>query len=600
MSTEIHGSQNSMDLLNTDKTIKIGNWTVYPETDRIQCGDIEAKLEPKTMKVLLCLAQHAGKVVTRETLENTVWANMIVGYDAVSATIIKIRKALGDNSRNPEYIETVSKKGYRLIAEVSLEIPEERNSLRQNGDTQDAAEQDNKDHLFDPAFSTHHRAAERNVKAQLISAIVGLLIIFAGWQILDTKRNLQKTESDQGSSPAMIQLARSVVVLPLKNLSNDPQQDYFSEGITDDIITDLSKIGSIRVVARQTANQFRNTNATHEEVAIDLGVNYIIEGSIQKAGDRVRINIQLTDVEKGQHLWAERFDRKLDDIFAIQDEITKQIIKAMFITLSDQETQSVMYRTTTNFSAYDAFLRGLELSNNRNQQSHDAAMEAYQRAIELDSNYARAYGAMAVLVTRAYRFNWTKLSISEAQERALQLAKKAVELDKSTPQIYWALSFVHLFRREYQEAEEAAQQSVRLSPNYADGYGILAFVSNWRGKSEEAISYINRAIELNPYYTYDYPWNLGLAYYSMGQYEKAVENLQKALERNETVLLPRLFLAACYIRLGRQEDAEWEIEQANIHRPESSLSMLEPTIPFETRNQVNAFLEDLRKAGMPE
>jgi TolB-like protein/DNA-binding winged helix-turn-helix (wHTH) protein/Flp pilus assembly protein TadD len=579
------------DILNTDKPLQIGEWSIHPDTDRIQRGDTESKLEPKTMKVLLCLAQHAGKVVSRETLENTVWTNMIVGYDAVSATIIKLRKALGDDSRNPTYIETISKKGYRLIANVTLNVETDRD------DTEDKALED--DEPIESSLPLVPQSRERDIKAQLISAIVGLLIIITGWQILDVKRAPQTTEPEKAAE-SVKEKTPSIVVLPFKNLSNDPQQDYFSEGITDDIITDLSKIGALRVVARQSANHFRNTEASHEEVAIDLGVNYIIEGSIQKSGQRLRINIQLTDVEKGLHLWAERFDRKVEDIFAIQDEIARQITNAMFVTLSDQEAERVMFRTTSNFEAYDSFLRGLQLSGNRNKQSHDATIEAYRRAIELDPNYARAYGALAVIMTRGYRFNWTDLSISDAQDRSLELAKKAVELDQSTPQIYWALSFVHLFRREYEEAEEAALQSVNLSPNYADGYGILAFVSNWRDKPEDAINYINKATELNPYYTYDYPWNLGLAYYSLDQYENAVKNLKKALERNETVLLPRLFLAASYVKLGRQDDAEWEIEQVEIHRPSATLSMLTNTVPFENKTKVNTLIEALRKAGLAE
>ena len=576
---------------NTDNPLRIGKWTVYPDTDRIQNEDIEVKLEPRAMQVLLCLAKHAGKVVSRETLEKTVWTNMVVGYDAVSATIIKLRKALGDDSRNPTYIETISKKGYRLIADISLDAQDDSRISDDNGLLDDEP--------FESSISLVPQTRERDVKAQLISAIVGLLIIIAGWQILDTGPGSQPVETEKTIEPGKEETP-SIVVLPFKNLSNDSQQDYFSEGITDDIITDLSKIGSLRVIARQSANYFKNTEASHEEVAIDLGVNYIIEGSIQKAGDRIRVNIQLTDVEKGIHLWAERFDRKVNDIFAIQDEIAKQIIDAMFITLSDQESENVMYRTTNNFEAYDSFLRGLQLSGNRNKQSHDASMEAYRHAIKLDPEYARAYGAMAVMMTRAYRFNWTDLSITEAQDRAMELAKKAVALDQSTPQIYWALGFVHLFRREYQQAEEAAMQSVKLSPNYADGYGLLAFISNWRGKAEDAERYIKKAIGLNPYYTYDYPWNLGLAYYTMGKYEEAVTHLKQALERNETVLLPRLFLAASYSRLGRQDDAEWEIDQVNILRPNSSLKMLASTVPFEDRKKVDALLEELRKAGLPD
>ena len=578
------------DILNSDNPVRIGDWTIYPDTDRIQHGEHEVKLEPKAMKVLLCLAQHAGKVVSRETLESTVWTNMIVGYDAVSATIIKLRKALGDDSRNPTYIETISKKGYRLIAEVSPGDPDNINNIEKNSLLDEEKSES--------SLSLAPRIGERDVKAQLISAIVGLIIIVAGWQILDIKSGQKSAEPEK--TKLVTEQTPSIVVLPFKNLSNDPQQDYFSEGITDDIITDLSKIGSLRVVARQSANHFINTEASHEEVAIDLGVNYIIEGSLQKSGDRVRINIQLTDVEKGQHLWAERFDRKLDDIFAIQDEITRQIIDTMFIALSDQEVQSVRYRSTTNFRAYDFFLRGLQLYSNRNKESHDGAMDFYQRSIEIDPGYARAYGAMAVTLTRGYLLNWTDLTMSEAQERALQLAQKATALDQSTPQVYWALGYVHLFRREYQDAEAAALNSVKLSPNYADGYGLLAFIANWRGKAEDAVRYIQKAIELNPYYTFDYPWNLGLAYYSMGQYENAVVKLKEALDRNETVTLPRIFLAASYVQLGKLNDAQWEIEQLEIHQPNSTLSMIPLVAPFEERKRIDALVENLRRAGMQE
>ena len=235
----------------------------------------------------------------------------------------------------------------------------------------------------------------------------------------------------------------------------------------------------------------------------------------------------------------------------------------------------------------------------KSRQGNELAKEAYQRAVELDPDYARVYGALAVTLTREYRYQWTNLSMEEARERALQLAKKAIALNQSTPQIYWSLGFVHIFRKEYKEAKAAAMKSITLSPNYADGYGLLAFIANWRGKAKEAESYIKKAIALNPYHTFDYPWNLGLAYYTMGRYEDSVKNLKDALERNESVLLPRLFLAASYVRLGRLDDAEWEIEQLGILRPGNTISHLTNTLPYENKDQMHAFLEDLQKAGLP-
>jgi len=579
-----------------DKPFQVGEWIADPDSGRLQRGEEEVKLEPKVMGVLVCLAKNPGKVVSREMLENTVWAGTIVGYDAIAGSVIKLRKALGDNSRNPQYIETISKKGYRLIANVSLDVA---NEVATEGG--DEAEELDPLESHTPEFV---RTRDRSVATQLVAAIVGLIIIFAGWQILDTKPELQTdSESETRQTPASNIAADkvpSIVVLPFKNLSDDPQQEYFSDGITDDVITDLSRISVLRVVARQSAYHYKNSTDSLENIAKDLDVLYIVQGSVQKAGNRIRINVQLTDANSGHQLWAERFDRELVDVFAIQDEIARHTIKAMFITLSDQEVQKVKAHSTNNIEAYDLFLRGQQYSKNRTKEDYDLSIDAFRRAIELDPNYGRAYGAMAVELTRGYLAQWTDLSFVEARDRALQLAQKAVELNNSLPQNHWSLGFVHLFRKEFAEAEAAAQQTVNLSPNYADGYGLLAFVDNWRGKADDAERYIKKAIDLNPYHTFDYPWNLGLAYYIAGRYKEAVEPFLDALQRNETAPYPRMFLAATYVRLGRMDDATWELEQFTMQQPESTLSHLAVTVPFEHEEQLNAFLDDLKKAGLPE
>jgi adenylate cyclase len=584
--------------LTTAKPFQVGDWLADPDSDRLLCGEEEVRLEPKVMSVLVCLAQHAGKVVSRETLENTVWAGTIVGYDAIAGSVIKLRKALGDDSRNPLYIETVSKKGYRLIAPVSWDV-------QRDLDTEGGAEAEEVDDA-EARLPSSLRGRNRSVSRQLISAIIGLVIIFAGYQILDMKQQppTQPT-SEQGEATTATTISTSdktpsIVVLPFKNLSDDPQQDYFSDGITDDVTTDLSKVGALRVVARQSAYHYKNTSASLEDIARDLNVRYIVEGSVQKANEKIRINVQLTDASSGHHLWAERFDRDLVDVFAIQDEIAQHIIDATFVTLSEQETARVKFHTTTNFEAYDLFLRGQEYSKNRTREDYDSTMDAYRRALELDPNYARVYGAMAVELTRGYRNLWTNLSFEEAREHSLKLAKKAVALDQSTPQIYWALGFVHLFRKEFAEAEAATQQSITLSPNYADGYGLLAFIANWRGKAEEAERYITKAIGLNPYHTFDYPWNLGLSYYIAGRYSEAIDPLLDALNRNETATYPRMFLAASYVRLGQMDDAEWEMGQVIMQRPDTTASHLALTLPFEHQAQLNAVLDDLKKAGLPD
>ena len=578
--------------ISTQEPFRVGEWYVDPDSGRLLREGVEVKLEPKVMQVLVFLAQHSGKVVSREALEAVIWAGMVVGYDALSGSIIKLRKALGDDSRHPRYIETVSKKGYRLIASVS-EVGED-DADRQDGNATNTQ------------ISSNLESATNRITFTLIATSVILIAVLLLWHFLvqapvnKSQTTATANTADKPLITGNIIKVPSVVVLPFKNLSDDPQQDYFSDGITDDIITDLSQVSTLRVIARQSAYHYKDININLDDVARELDVNYIVEGSVQKAGERIRINVQLTNVDKGSHIWADRFDSEVTNLFEIQDTITQRVIEAMYVTLSNQENKRIAIRTTNNFEAYDTFLLGQQHSKNRTQEGYDLTIDTYRRAIQLDPQYARAYGALAVTLTRGYRQQLTKLSFEEARERALKLAKKAIELDQSSPPVYWSLGYVHLFRKEYEEAEAAARQATNLSPNYADGYGLLAFISNWRGKAQDAARYIKKAIALNPYHTFDYPWNLGFAYYTLGRYDEASHALQQALVKNPSVLYPRLFLTACYVRLGQQDDAEWEIEQVKMQQPSPTLSLLANTLPFENQSQMIAFLDDLRKGGLPE
>jgi len=575
----------------------VGEWYVDPDSGRLLRDDVEVKLEPKVMQVLVYLAQHPGKVVGRDNLEAVVWAGMVVGYDALSASIIKLRKALGDDSRHPQYIETVSKKGYRLIVSV-------RQAAEGEADHQDSSKEQELTAGADLFIIA--RSPTLNLTRKLVAIGVAFAAVFLLWQFVpqtsDTPgQSTVSTSADSKSLNADVTTKiPSIVVLPFKNLSNDSQQEYFSDGITDDIITDLSKVTTLRVIARQSAYHYKDLNASLDDIARELNVNYIVQGSVQKAGDRIRINVQLTSVEKGVQIWGDRFDSVANNLFDIQDTITQRVIDAMYVTLSKQENKRIATRRANNFEAYDAFLLGQQHLKNRTQEGYDLTIDAYRRTIQLDPQYARAYGALAVALTLGYRQQWTKLSFEEARERALKMANRAVELDQSSPPVYWSLGYVHLFRKEFSEAEAAAKQAIRLSPNYADGYGLLAFISNWRGKAEEAVHFIKKAITLNPYHTFDYPWNLGFAYYTLGEYSEAHQALQQALDKNPSVVYPRLVLAAAYVRLGHKEDAEWEIEQVKIQQPGITLSLLANTLPFEHQNQMNALLEDLRKGGLPE
>jgi adenylate cyclase len=391
----------------------------------------------------------------------------------------------------------------------------------------------------------------------------------------------------------------SVAVLPFTNMSDDPEQEYFSDGISEDIITDLSKLKGLTVIARNSSFTYKGKTVKIQEIGKDLGVQFILEGSVRKAGDRIRITTQLIDAESGHHLWAERFDRKLIDIFAVQDEITHQIVSALSIQLSSDEQNRLAAATTSNFEAYDLFLRGQQSFTRNTEEALARAVELYRQAIRLDPGYAHAYAALAIVRTRQVHLGYSD-SPARTQDRSLELARKALSIDPTSPQVQWALGYVYMYRKQFDEAVEASERAVSLSPNYADGYGLLALIKNNLGQAEEAIRLLEKAIALNPYYTWDFVYQLGRAYYAMGEYDKAVSYLRQALERNDAMTYPRLFLAASYVELGQTEDAEWEITQLQMSRPHFTLSHLYKTMPIGDEKLLDRLFNDLRSAGLPE
>ena len=561
---------------------RIADWEIEPATGHIHRGEEDIKLEPRVMDLLICLASRPGEVFSREELETIVWTGMVVGYDALTSAMIKLRKAFNDDPHHPQIIETISKQGYRLIApvgEVLKAPPATREPI--------------------PRDDLPQRTKFHIPKLTWIAAIVIAGILAGGlgyWLTVQYRTSSTDTVAigeEQSDKPA-------IAVLPFTNMSDDPEQEYFVDGITEDLITEFSRLSNLTVIAWTTSSSYKGKMIQPQNIGNDLGVDYILNGSVRKSGDRLRITAQLVETRSSKQFWAERYDRKLIQVFELQDEVTNKIVNALSVRITTAEKEKLGRADTNNIAAYDSLLRGLKYFKQRTREGNELAREAYRHAIELDPTYARPYGALAVSLSHAYRRGYIELSAEEAYSRALELAQKAVALDQSSPQVYWALGYVYLFQKQYEEAAAATKQAVTLAPNYADGYGLLAFINNWQGNAEDAIRYIRKAMVLNPHYPFDYPWNLGLANYTLGQYTEAVEALEDALTRNENALLPRLYLSASYVRLGRQDDAEWEIEQTMVQFPRASVLFLIETLPYEKRELMNMLLKDLRQAGLPE
>lgn len=559
----------------------VGGWQVSPDEDTVSRDGHSERLEPLAMQVLVYLASRAGEVVSRTDLEQSVWRSVIVGYDAVTSTIIKLRKALGDNARNPTYIATVPKRGYQLIAPVSLESVEQQTSRA----------------LTQPAASRHASILPNRVRVALLVLALAIITTLA-WALL-TRLTPSAVESTTQQPTAPAGQLPSIVVLPFENLSDDPLQEHFADGMTEDLITDLSGIAGVLVIASNTSFSYKGRQVPPREIRADLNIDYVLEGSVRRHGDALRVNAQLVDAKTAFQVWARRYDRPVQETFAVQDELTNQIAETLAIQLSPQERQRLARQPTNNLAAYDHFREGQRLTKIGTQLTNFEAQAAYRRAIETDLTYGRAYGALAYTMSYSFRRGWSDASM-ESLDRVLELARHAVELDSSIPQTYWSLGYVHYMRGEMLRAEAAVQKALDIAPNYADGYGLLALIKNGLGDALAAIANIRKGMQLNPYYTWDYPYNLGRAYYTLGQYDEAIVQLEAAKARNPNAIPIRLILAASYMRKGREDDAQWEIEEVQTINPQETLSQFATSFANNHKESLQRLLHDLRLAGLPE
>lgn len=551
----------------------LADWSVDTTTDRIRQGDTEHKLESKMMAVLVYLATRAGEVVTREELERDVWHGRVVGYDALTGCVTKLRKILGDNSRHPRYIETIAKKGYRLIAAVT---PVPAPALEPTAEPVPEIP-------APPAVQRQRRALPR--WGFFVGAAVAVVIALS----FTLKTRVDPAALDQPEQP-------SIAVLPFDNLSKDATQDYFSDGITADITTALSNHAGLFVIAHPSAASFKGQDVDINRAAGALGVRYILQGSVRRTQSKLRVNAQLIDARSGVHLWAERYDREMRDVLDVQDEIAARIVGALEVKLTEAEKQRTARRYTVSADAYDAFLRGQDYYVRYTHEDNLQAQAAYQRALELDPDFARAYSALALTYTADYTFWHADPAV--ARERALTLAEKAVALDATSPQTYWVLGHVHLQRREFAQAVDAAQQAVRLNPNFADSYIVLASSITYQGDAAAALPLVRKAMRLNPRYSAPYALALGRAYYYLDRYEDAAAALRDAIERNANLLPSYVYLTAALSGLGKTDDAAWTVAQLRLLVPGFKVSDIDEMLPIESAERLTAMVKRLRRAGL--
>ncbi len=388
----------------------------------------------------------------------------------------------------------------------------------------------------------------------------------------------------------------SIAVLPFVNRSGDSEQEYFSDGLTEDIITDLSKISSLFVIASNSTFYYKKKSVKVREVAEELGVRYILEGSVRKGGNRVRITAQLIDAVTGGHLWAERYDRELTDIFDLQDEVTHQIVSALAVKLEEDEHKRLARKGTKNVDAYDHLLRGMENLDHLSKEACEDALRMFQKSVRLDPDYALAFALLAWTHLVQWMLGWTKDHAS--LEQSLQMAQKAVALDDSLAEAHWVLGNVYLWQKEYEKAILQLETAISINKNDADSYATLGNVLTWAGRLEEAVEMIKKAMRLNPYYPAWYLLRLGQAYSLMEQYDEAAALLKKALSRDPKIIPAHIFLAFVYSQTGRDTAAGAEIEALLKANPGYSQEILRETVPIKDKEKRALIMNALKKAGL--
>ena len=456
-----------------------------------------------------------------------------------------------------------------------------------------------------PSEVEHYRVTVRRILSRqtwlTTLALVAVVVIGVFWWYSEASSRRQAEEGERRN----VEVSRggqkveftkaSIAVLPFDNLSADSAQEYFADGITEDIITALSRFRNLAVIARSSTFVYKGQAVNVQDIGRDLGVRYILEGSVRRDDTRMRISAQLIETETGSHLWAERFDRDIADVFAVQDEVTRSIVAALHIEVPAAELQRVKRKDTSNLQAYDYVLRGRDMLVQFSQGSHELAKEMFKTAIELDPNYALAYTYLAVAYLDDWRLAWGS---RDALERALQHARQAIRLDGSGALAYAVLAETQLWRREFDQAITEMERAIELNPNHPSFFFTHADILTWMGRPEEAYANLKYAMRLNPNFPFINLWTLGHTHFVGGRYQEAVSAFEQLRDRNPEFWPAWLYLAAAYAHLGRDDDARLTAIVLTERNPNISLGNSRNNIPYRRPEDFERLFEGLAKAGL--
>ncbi|MGD0235937.1 MAG: adenylate/guanylate cyclase domain-containing protein [Syntrophorhabdales bacterium] len=428
--------------------------------------------------------------------------------------------------------------------------------------------------------------------------LILVIAIFAVWRFY-VRPAPSKTEIASKEKMALpLPDKPSIAVLPFTNMSDDPKQDYLADGLAEEIINALSKLSSVFVIARNSTFTYKGKPVKVQQVAEELGVRYVLEGSVRKMGDRVRITAQLVDALTGNHLMSEQYERDLKDVFALQDDVTMKVLTSLRVQLTEGENARAFARGTRNLEAYLKVLQAYEQRVIYNKESQARARQLAEEAVALDPGYGLAYSALAFALSVEVQLGVYD-NPQEVLERAYRLAERAVALDDSSAYSHMALGLLSiLYKKDWDKAIAEAQRAIALEPGSAYGYGQLAMSLTWAGHYEDAIPYYKKAFRLSPHPLPVWSMNLAYNYTAMGQYEEAIRILKRITGRQPDQVFAHLGLAAAYALSGREDDARKEAAEVLRIDPTYSMERAQGRLLYKDKAEVGRLKETLRKVGL--
>lgn len=552
---------------------RIGEWLADPASNELRRGQESVHIESKAMEVLVLLARQAGGVVGREELLARVWPRVVVGDDTLTQAVIKLRKALGDEARAPTYIETIPKRGYRLVAEAGLVdgTRTEPPMVRIAGPGESPAPRPTG---RGPILSAKWR------RGGLAVLVAGLLVAPVWWGMGDWRDT--SLEIPDTAIPANDNLP-TITVMPLRLLDDDSRHAYLAHGITADLMTDLSRLAGLRVISPAGDGPG--------------SARYLVSGDLQRRGERLKLNIRLVDTNGGQQLWSERFDRAYRDLFAVQDEIARRLVETLAIQVSQAERRRLSTRYTRSLDAYDHFLQARAALLARQPDENIRARELYRQAIALDPAFARAYAGVALTYAEEFRLQWTANG-GESLRKARRMAESARQIDPNIREVYWTLAYVSVQEMQHGQAIADLKRAIALDRAYDDAYAQLAAIHNHLGNPAKAIAAMRVAMRLSPNPGHLYYLQLGRAYFFLGDFEQALINLRESAARNPADIEVRIYLTAALAANGNRAEAEWEAEEIRVNRPGFLTRQWLKTYPMAHDGQRRRLAELLSPLGL--